>query len=619
MARRLADSPDEILDRLLTMATSPGKRASLTMLAPSGEQSMVARDRPLRVAAYCRYSSAMQNDGWSIPMQHSAFDKEVEAQGRVGATWEVDFFDEPAKSATDRNLAKRVVFLQMMRRALAGEYDIVAVYKLNRFSRSEIVTLLALEELQRAGVGFVSLQEKFDCTTPAGWIGLRLAITLAESDNREKGKMVADGKQERAMAGLYAARVPFGYRKSVDAVREALSRVGADPRAATKAIGQAPAEPDTGPDGGTWDGLQRLFALMREGLTDYEVKEVMNREGKWRPPAPGGGRAERGVWTRKGISWIRRNRFYRPFQPGDPCGTVLNNGREYRGTHVAAISWEEWQSIQQIAVGRRRGWMGYNAARRPEPYTAEFRGLAVCSECGGALYVWRTIYDKAKDGVTRAYERYVCKASDRGVTCSQERKWARVEDVRAAWVEWLRAHPFDPQWEQIIRARGVQLARYGERGATTERVRDQAQQIAKLRRQYDAVTHLYAEGEIERPEYERRITACREALSRLESVGVTVEQHVQRLVSAVNVLQEAPRLWEHMTLAERQAAAARLIEPKGLPLRLFASKGYSNRWTAPGSLPPSCELGEVILRPAFREAMETVALREAIVWRTHIS
>ena len=113
----------------------------------------------------------------------------------------------------------------MLRAALAGEYDVVAVYKLNRFSRSEIVTLLALEELQRAGVGFVSLQEKFDCTTPAGWIGLRLAISLAESDNREKGRMIADGKRERAMAGLYAGRVPFGFRKSMEAVREALDRI----------------------------------------------------------------------------------------------------------------------------------------------------------------------------------------------------------------------------------------------------------------------------------------------------------------------------------------------------------------------------------------------------------
>lgn len=330
-----------------------------------------------------------------------------------------------------------------------------------------------------------------------------------------------------------------------------------------------------------------MYALLREGLTDLEVAEIMNSEAMWRAPGPGGRKADKhSRWSPKAISWIRRNRFYRPFQPGDPCGTVLNNGREYRGTHAAAITWEEWQSIQQIAIGRRRGWMGVHAKRRPEPYTAEFRGLAVCSECGGALYVWRTVYDKAKDGTTHIYERYVCLASDRGVTCPQERRWALVEDVRAAWVEWLRSHPLDPEWEQLIQARGIQLARYGERGATAGRVRDQAQQLAKVRRQYDAIKHLYAEGEMERAEYERRITACREALSRLESVGVPAEQHIQRLFSAVNVLQDAANLWERMTLVERQSAAARLVEPRGLPIRLLASKGYRNRWTKPEDLPP---------------------------------
>jgi DNA invertase Pin-like site-specific DNA recombinase len=605
MPRKLADSPDDILQRLVTMATSPGKRASITTLAPSGEQSLAARDRPLRVAAYCRYSSTMQNDGWSIPMQHTAFDREQAEQQRLGVQWDVEFFDEPAQSATDKNLAKRKVFLHLLRRALAGEFDIVAVYKLNRFSRSEVVTLLALQELERAGIGFVSLSEKFNITTPSGWIGLRLAIMLAENDNREKGKMIADGKMERVMAGLYACRVPFGFRKNLDAVREALSRMAEDPRGATKAIGQAPAEPDVG---GTWEGLMRLYALMKECLTDYQIAEIMNREGKWRPFTPGGGRkaGEVGIWTRQAISWIRRNRFYRPYIAGDPCGTVISHGQEFRGTHRSAISWEDWHAIQQIANGRRRGWLGYSNKRRPEAFTAEFRGLAVCSECGGTLYVWRTIHD-TKDGRKRIYERYACVASDRGVQCSQDRKWARVEDVRAAWIEWLQARPWDPEWEQLIVARAIQLARHGEQGATQERVRDYAQQLAKLRRQESAIKHLYAEGDMERSDYEQRIRTCRDAIAKLESAGESADAHQQRLFAAVNILQSMADLWPRMSLAGRQAAAARVIEPKGLAIRLLAAKGFSNRWTREEDLPRSCELGPVILKPAYREAWETSA------------
>lgn len=557
----------------------------------------------MRIAAYCRYSSIMQNDGWSIPMQHEAFEEKKRALTAEGVNWQVDFYDEPARSAKGEELAKRTVFLQMLRAALTGEYDLVAVYKLDRFSRSEIVTLLALQELERAGVGFVSLREQFDVTTPSGWIALRLHITLAEKENRDRGASIADGKRQRVMGGLYACRVPFGYRKSAEAVTVALERMAEDPRGATKAIAHALAERDLA---GTWDGLQRIYALMLDGMTDYEVAEIMNREGKYRPFAPGGGRkaGEEGVWTRQAISWIRRNRFYRPFAPGDERGTVVSRAQEFRGTHLAACTWEQWQEMQRIASGRRRGWLGYSSGRRPEAYTAEFRGLAVCSECGGALYVRRTIHE-TKDGRKRVYERYACSASDRGVSCSRNGMWASVEDVRAAWIAWLDAHPLDTQWEDLIRARGVHLARHGEKGATPERVRDTATQIAKLRRSYEAITRLYADGEIERSEYETRLTRCRDELARLESAGATAEQHTIRLTSAVGVLREAGKLWPRMTLSARQAAAANIIEPRGLAIRLLASKGHTHKWMRPEDVPPSCALGEIILKPAMREAIET--------------
>jgi DNA invertase Pin-like site-specific DNA recombinase len=610
MPRRQANTPDDVIERLLATAASPSKRASLTTLTAAGERSIAARTRPLRVAAYCRYSSIMQNDGWSIPMQREAFEDKARELLRDGMGWEIEYFIEPARSAKGEELAKRTVFLEMLRAALTGAFDLVAVYKLDRFSRSEIVTLLALQELERAGVGFMSLREQFDVTTPSGWIALRLHITLAEKENRDRGASIADGKRSRVMDGLYACRVPFGYRKSAEAVREALERMAEDPRGATKAIGHAPAEPDIG---GSWEGLMRIYELMRACLTDYEVAEAMNAEGRWRPYTPGGGRKAGGdgVWTRQAISWIRRNPFYRPFTQGDARGTVVTRGQGFRGTHAAALTWEEWNALQRIASGRRRGWLGYASGRRKEPYTAEFRGLAVCSECGGALYVRRTIHDKAKDGRVRVYERYVCSASDRGVECRQNGKWARVEDVRAAWVEWLRAHPLDPDWEDLLRARAIQLGRYGDQGATPDKVRDRAAQLAKLRRQEQAIIHLYADGEIERAEYERRLSTCREQLSRLESAGATAKQHTVRLVDAARVMQEAVRLWPRMTLAEQQSAAARMVEPRGLPIRLLASKGYTNKWTDHSTLPPSCALGDVILKPACREMIETATLASA--------
>ena len=131
----------------------------------------------------------------------------------------------------------------------------------------------------------------------------------------------------------------------------------------------------------------------------------------------------------------------------------------------------------------------------------------------------------------------------------------------------------------------------GARAATRPR------KLAKLRRQYDAVTHLYAEGEIDRAEYERRITSCRAALSRLESVGATAQQHEARLVSAVNVLEEAEK--SVAAPDARRAAEHRRADSSShvdCPFGYWPRKDTAISGRSREDLPPSCELGAIILK-----------------------
>ena len=52
--------------------------------------------------------------------------------------------------------------------ALTGKYDVLVVHKLDRFSRKLKVTLEYFEKLGKAGVGFVSIQNEIDYSTPQG-------------------------------------------------------------------------------------------------------------------------------------------------------------------------------------------------------------------------------------------------------------------------------------------------------------------------------------------------------------------------------------------------------------------------------------------------------------------
>ncbi len=51
-------------------------------------------------------------------------------------------------------------------------FDVIAVWRFDRFARSTKHLLLALEEFRALGVQFVSYQENIDTTTPAGCRGV---------------------------------------------------------------------------------------------------------------------------------------------------------------------------------------------------------------------------------------------------------------------------------------------------------------------------------------------------------------------------------------------------------------------------------------------------------------
>lgn len=82
--------------------------------------------------------------------------------------------------------------------AVAKRGDVIAVWKLDRFARSLLQMIETVRDLDAKGVGFISLTENIDTTTPAGRLVLHLFGALAEF---ERSIIL-----ERTLAGLEAAR-----------------------------------------------------------------------------------------------------------------------------------------------------------------------------------------------------------------------------------------------------------------------------------------------------------------------------------------------------------------------------------------------------------------------------
>src|SRR3954454_13795192 len=102
------------------------------------------------------------------------------------------FEDRVSGSKTDRpGLAAALGFIR--------EGDVLAVWKLDRLGRSMSHLLETVESLNRQGIGFRSITEAIDTTTPGGRLVFHIFGAL--------GQFERDLIQERTRAGLAAATV----------------------------------------------------------------------------------------------------------------------------------------------------------------------------------------------------------------------------------------------------------------------------------------------------------------------------------------------------------------------------------------------------------------------------
>jgi putative DNA-invertase from lambdoid prophage Rac len=139
-----------------------------------------------RAGLYARVSTSDQQ---TIPLQIRALREYAARRG-----WTIAMqVKEVGSGASQRQ--QREKLLDAARRR---EIDVVLVWRLDRWGRSVADLLATLQELNHLGVGFVSLTEALDLTTPAGRAMAALLAVFAEFER--------DILRERVRAGLAHAR-----------------------------------------------------------------------------------------------------------------------------------------------------------------------------------------------------------------------------------------------------------------------------------------------------------------------------------------------------------------------------------------------------------------------------
>jgi putative DNA-invertase from lambdoid prophage Rac len=145
----------------------PQKNPSVSTLDRKGVFGQGAK--ALRVGLYARVST---HDQQTLPMQMSAM-LDYAKKRRWAVVIEVK---DVGSGATTRH--KREKLIESARRR---EIDPVLVWRLDRWGRSLVDLVSTLQELTALEVGFVSLSEALDLTTPSGRALARMLSVFAES------------------------------------------------------------------------------------------------------------------------------------------------------------------------------------------------------------------------------------------------------------------------------------------------------------------------------------------------------------------------------------------------------------------------------------------------------
>ena len=175
-----------------------------------------------RAGCYYRFSSTKQRE------------ESIEGQARMCAEYAARnglvITEEYADRAISGKLANtRQSFLRMMRDAEKGLFDVLLVYKMDRFARNRYDAAIFKSRLKRAGVRVVSVVEAI----PEGAEGIILESVLdgfAEYYSANLAENVRRGAKETALAGKFnGGQVPYGYKiengfYTIDEARSAVVR-----------------------------------------------------------------------------------------------------------------------------------------------------------------------------------------------------------------------------------------------------------------------------------------------------------------------------------------------------------------------------------------------------------
>ncbi len=469
----------------------------------------------LQVAIYARVSSEQQAVTNTIASQLAALQQRVKADG-LSLSAELQFVDEGYSGAT----LVRPALERLRDLAAVGGLDRLIVHSPDRLARKYAYQVLLVDELQRAGVEVVFLNRELG-RSPEDDLLLQVQGMMAEYERAKILERSRRGKRHAADSGSVNALcgAPYGYCyiDKHSGAGQARYEIHLEQAAVVRQIFE-------------WVGRERATInevcrrLQESGVRTQTGKQVWDRATIWgmlKNPAYKGmaafGKTSIGQMRQR----LRPGRGHSP-QPRRPYSIYPVATEEWIGIPVPALVDEAmFEAVQQqLSENRQRARQSQRGAK----YLLQ--GLVVCKLCSYSYY-GKPVSNKAAKGKTRDYAYYRCIGTD-GYRfggqriCSNTQVRTDLLEV-AVWRE-VRALLEHPQrLEQEYHRREQEPNNAKQQNLTSLEA-----QIFKLRRGMGRLIDSYADGLIDKNEFEPRITRLKERIAVLEAQAKQVSEEMSR-------------------------------------------------------------------------------------------
>lgn len=368
-------------------------------LARNAPRNGAAPPTVKRVGIYCRQSVDRGDEYGSTDAQREAISAYVASQRSLGWIAVETRYDDRGESGSTLD---RPAFQRLLQDVDAGDVDIVAVYKIDRLSRSLLDFTQLMRRFEEKGVEFVSVTQQFSTSTSVGRMTLNLLATFAQFERETISERTRDKIAATRRRGLWTGGRPvLGY----DVVDRRLV-VNADEAEQVRAIFRLYLE------------CGSLMAVVEElGRRSWHNKTWMNQRGQ----LVTGSR-----FDKSSLRHLLTNPIY--------LGQLTLGAERHAGAHPAIVELEVFDSVQ--AQMQKHGREGNSETRNR--WGALLRGLLRCSVCGKAM-----THSYASRG-TKRYGFYVCSTAQKSGAAACPGSRVSLGQIEDFVIDRVRAIGRDP-------------------------------------------------------------------------------------------------------------------------------------------------------------------------------